>query len=48
MTTGDLIIYRTRRKGARLAVFVAFVGGKALIRIGGVVRCVHRGCLEAI
>ena len=48
MVAGDLVIYRTRKRGPMPAVFVAYVGGKALIRIAGAVRSVNLGCLEAV
>ena len=48
MTPGDLVIYRTRKRGPQPAVFVAYVGGKALVRIAGVERTVNLACLEDV
>lgn len=48
MVSGDLCVYRTLKHGPRLAVFVAYVGAKALVRIGGRVRSVNTHNLEAM
>jgi hypothetical protein len=47
-TPGDLVIYRTRKHGTLPAVFIAYVGCKALIRIGGIERSVFLHSLEAV
>jgi len=48
MTPGDLVIYRTRKHGALPAVFLGYVGAKALVRIAGVERTVNLACLEDV
>lgn len=48
MVTGDLIIYRTQKHGARPAVFVAYVGGRVRIRIRGRERLVNASNVEAL
>ena len=49
MVSGDLVIYHTVNRGARLAQFLRYVSDRrAMIRLAGVERRVHVRSLRAV